>query len=61
MHMNLIFMGGKSLQVCHINDKMLEIIFALHCGMAHIKIKVLLTIYEDIHDCNTCTLSLVHV
>lgn len=23
--------------------------------MAHIKIKVLLTIYEDIHDCNTCT------
>lgn len=29
--------------------------------MAHIKIKVLLTIYEDIHDCNTCTLSLVHV
>lgn len=27
--------------------------------MAHIKIKVLLTIYEDIHDCNTCTLSLI--
>lgn len=53
MHMNLIFMGGKSLQVCHINDKMLKLFICITLWY------VLLTIYEDIHDCNTCVMILL--